>query len=55
MSEANGARELADNLLTDPNADAAGKPVPLPPQTVDAEPTSDRPGQHRVADDDDED
>lgn len=50
----NAAQELADDLITDPDKDAGGKPAPLPPQTTDAEPTSDRPGQHRVADDDED-
>lgn len=52
MAEKNTAQEVADDLLTDPDKDADTKPAPLPPQTIDAEPTSDRPGQHRVADDD---
>lgn len=52
MAEDNAARTLMDDLLTDPDKDAAA--APLPPQTVEAEPTSDRPGQHRVADDDED-
>ena len=55
MDKDNAAQDLAENLLTDPDRDAGGAPKPLPPQTTDAEPTSGRPGQHRVADDDDED
>ena len=51
----NVAQEIVDDLLTDPDADASTKPAPLPPQTVDAEPTGGRPGQHRVPDGDEED
>lgn len=54
MTDKNAAQEVADDLFTDPDADASGKPAPLPPQTIDAEPTSDRPGQHRVDDDEDD-
>ena len=54
MTGKNAAQELADDILTDPDRDAASTPAPLPPQTVDAEPTSDRPGQERVSEDDDD-
>lgn len=52
MPDENTAHTLVDDLLTDPDKDASAKP--LPPQTSEAEPTSDRPGQHRVADDDED-
>lgn len=52
MADENAARTLADDLLTDPDKDAVTQP--LPPQTTDAEPTGDRPGQHRVPDDDED-
>jgi cell division septation protein DedD len=52
MSDKNAAQELADDMLTNPDKDAAE--VPLPPQTIDAEPTSGRPGQVRVEEDDDD-
>lgn len=52
--DTDAAKQIADDLFTDPDADARDKPAPLPPQTTDAEPTGDRPGQHRVADDDEE-
>lgn len=51
MSDRNTAQEVADDMLTDPDKDAGDRPAPLPPQTIDAEPTGGRPGQHRVADD----
>lgn len=54
MTKENTAQELADDLLTDPDKDAGARPAPLPPQTIDAEPTSGRPGQHRVADDEED-
>ena len=50
MTDRNAAQEVADDMLTDPDQDATAKPTPLPPQTTEAEPTSDRPGQHRVDD-----
>lgn len=50
--EKNAVQEVAADLITDPDKDATA--APLPPQTTDAEPTSDRPGQHRVPDDEDE-
>ena len=40
MADDNAAKEVVDDLLTDPDKDAAGKPAPVPPQTIDAEPTS---------------
>ena len=49
MEKENTAQSIADDLFTDPDKDAATQP--LPPQTSEAEPTSDRPGQHRVDDD----
>lgn len=36
------AQQIVDDLLTDPDKDAAKTPPPLPPQTIDAEPTSGR-------------
>lgn len=54
MSKDGTAQDVAKDLLTDPDADAAKSPAPLPPQTVDAEPTGGRPGQHRVADDEED-
>lgn len=42
MSEQNAAQEIADDMLTDPDKDARKDPPPAPPQTVDAEPTSER-------------
>ena len=53
MDKENAAQGIADELLTDPDKDAVGRP--MPPQTSEAEPTSDRPGQHAVIDDEDED
>lgn len=38
MSKENVAQEVADDMLTDPDKDAEGKPRPAPPQTTDAEP-----------------
>lgn len=54
MTKNNTAQEVADDLLSDPDKDAAGTPAVLPPQTTEAEPTSDRPGQHSVPDDEDD-
>ena len=45
MDKENPAQELADDMLTDPDKDAEGPPPTMPPQTIEAEPTSDRPGQ----------
>ena len=42
MADDNAAQEVVDDMLTDPDKDAAGKPAPVPPQTIDAEPTSKR-------------
>lgn len=39
MSKENAAQEVADDMLTDPDKDAANIPPPTPPQTIDAEPT----------------
>ncbi len=47
----NTAQEIAEDLITDP--DAAAGTGKLPPQTTNAEPTSDRPGQPRIPDDED--
>ncbi len=47
----NAAQEVVADLLADPDKDVERRPAPLPPQTTEAEPTSDRPGQHRVAED----
>jgi hypothetical protein len=44
MAKDNAAQEVADDLLTDPDKDAERNPPPVPPQTIDAEPTSDRDG-----------
>lgn len=52
MAKDNAAQEIADDMLTDPDKDAGS--MPLPPQTVDAEPTSDRPGQMRVEEETDD-
>lgn len=52
MSKENAAQNVVDDLLTDPDKDAVA--APLPPQTVEAEPTSDRPGQHAVLDNEDD-
>ena len=41
MDKNNAAQEIADDLLTDPDKDAAENPPPVPPQTVDAEPSGD--------------
>ncbi|WP_419809879.1 hypothetical protein [Sphingomonas sp.] len=42
MEKENTAQEVVDDLLTDPDKDAADRPSPAPPQTTDAEPTSGR-------------
>lgn len=42
MSKENATQEIVDDLLTDPDKDAAGTPPPAPPQTIDAEPTGGR-------------
>lgn len=34
----NAAQEVADDMMTDPDEDAEGKPKPRPPQTVANEP-----------------
>ena len=52
MEKESAAQSIAEDLFTDPDKDATGHP--LPPQTLEAEPTSDRPGQHRVDDDEDD-
>jgi hypothetical protein len=39
MTDRNAAQEIADDMITDPDKDAEGKPPPTPPQTIDAEPT----------------
>ena len=44
MDKENAAQEIADDMLTDPDKDAADRPPPAPPQTTDAEPTSGRDG-----------
>ena len=54
MDTQNAAQTIADDLLSDPDRDAQGKPAPLPPQTVEGEPTSGRPGQHSVPDDEED-
>lgn len=54
MTKENAAQELADDLLTDPDKNAAGTSALLPPQTIEAEPTSGRPGQHAVPDDEED-
>ncbi len=41
----NTAQEVVDDLLTDPDKDAARQPPPAPPQTVADEPSGDRSGQ----------
>lgn len=46
MSEKeNAAQEVVDDLLTDPDKDAERTPPPQPPQTIDNEPSGDRPGR----------
>lgn len=52
MSEENGVQAAVDHLLTDPDKDAAN--APAAPQTIGGEPTSDRPGQHTVPDDEED-
>lgn len=49
MSKNNAAQEVVDDLLTDPDKDAGANPAPVPPQTVDAEPTSERDGSRSSA------
>ncbi|WP_425230533.1 hypothetical protein [Sphingomonas sp.] len=45
MSEKeNAVQEIADDLLTDPDKDAEGKPPPAPPQTIEAEPSGEGKG-----------
>ncbi|HEU0042969.1 hypothetical protein [Sphingomonas sp.] len=39
MEKDNAAQEIAEDLLTDPDKDAAKNPPPAPPQTIDAEPS----------------
>ena len=34
----NAAQEVVDDLITDPDKDAEGRPMPKPPQTIDNEP-----------------
>lgn len=35
----NAAQEVVDDLITDPDKDAAERPAPKPPQTIDNEPS----------------
>ncbi len=45
MDKENAAQEVADDMITDPDADAALTPPPRPPQTIEDEPSGDAPAR----------